>query len=117
MYRRLEIWKNSISLIKEVYAIVDALPQKEEYNLKSQLRRAVISVSLNIAEGKCKSSAKDFSHFLNISSASLSEVEAIIYICKELNYIDNIDDIIEQIHILNKKINSLRKKLQEKINE
>ena len=64
MYRKLEIWRDSIELLKDVYALADKLPKSEEYNLKSQLKRAMVSVPLNIAEGKCRASSKDFSHFL-----------------------------------------------------
>jgi len=111
MYRELEIWKESINLLKEVYLISDKLPKSEEYNIKSQLKRAVVSVPLNIAEGKCRSSAKDFAHFLNIAAASLNEVDAVLYICEELMYIKNIDDIHRNIKILGKRISALRNKL------
>lgn len=111
MYRRLDVWNESISLIKAIYKVADILPKSEEFNLKSQLKRAVVSVSLNIAEGKCRSSAKDFAHFLNIASSSLSEVEAVIQICIALDYFIEDIDLMEEIKILNKKINSLRNKL------
>jgi len=111
MYRRLEVWQDAIKLIKSIYILVDILPKSEDFNLKSQLKRAVVSVALNIAEGKCRSTAKEFAHFLNISSSSLSEVEAIINICTELEYIKEDKEICNQIKILNKRINALRNKL------
>ena len=112
MYRELEIWKESIELIKEIYYYADLLPKSEDFNLKSQIKRAIVSVTLNISEGKCKSTAKDFAHFLNIASASLSEVETIMYICLELGYFKNIniDKTLNNIKILNKRINALRNK-------
>ena len=67
MYKDLDVWKDSVTLIQNVYNVADKLPKSEEYNLKSQIKRAVISIALNIAEGKTRKSAKDFSHFLNIS--------------------------------------------------
>ena len=111
MYKELKIWQKSLDLVQEIYKLSEMLPKSEEYNLKSQLKRAVVSVSLNIAEGKCRSSAKDFAHFLNISSASLTEVEVIIEIAKRLKYIKNCDAINVNIIKLNKMINSLRSKL------
>ena len=63
MYRKLKIWNEAIDLIKLIYTYAEQLPKSEEYNLKSQIKRAVISVNLNIAEGKCRKSAKEFSHF------------------------------------------------------
>lgn len=67
LYRDLVVWQKSIVLIKEVYALSNQLPKSEEYNLKQQLKRAVVSVSLNIAEGKNRKSAKEFLQFLNIA--------------------------------------------------
>ena len=111
MYQKLEIWQESIKLIKEVYSIVETLPKSEEYNLKSQIKRAVVSVALNIAEGKCRNSAKEFAHFLNISVASLNEVDACVLICQELDYIDNYEELHEKCTILSKRISALKSKL------
>ena len=109
MYKELKIWQKSLDLVEKIYQLCELLPKSEDYNLKAQLKKAIVSVSLNIAEGKCRSTAKDFAHFLNISSASLTEVEVIIEISKRLKYIDNCDEI--NIIELNKMINSLRSKL------
>jgi four helix bundle protein len=65
LYRDLVIWQKSIDLVKEIYRISEMLPKSEDYTLKQQLRRAVILVSLNIAEGKNRKSSKDFANFLN----------------------------------------------------
>jgi len=111
MFKNLTIWKDSIIIIKKIYNLANLLPNSEEYNLKSQLRRAVVSVSLNIAEGKCRATSKEFAKFLNNASASLYEVDAIIVICEELKYISCDTNIHNQINVLNKKINSLRNKL------
>lgn len=108
MFRSLEVWHEAVALIKEVYALADALPKSEEYNLKSQLKRAVTSVALNIAEGKNRATGKDFAHFLNIASASLSETSAILNLCNELNFLELDEKINEKINLLNKRINALR---------
>lgn len=111
MYQKLRIWQYSITLIKNIYHYADLLPKSEEYNLKSQLKCAAVSVALNIAEGKCRKSSKDFAHFLNIASSSLSEVECILLICEQLNYFILEEDIIKNIKSLNKQINALINKL------
>lgn len=113
MYKDLKIWQSSISLIKKVYTCADKLPKSEEYNLKSQLKRAITSVALNIAEGKGRKTAKDFAHFLNIASASLAEVEGILLICQELEFFKLDENILCEIESLDKMINSLYKKLVE----
>lgn len=113
MYRKLEIWQGAIEIIKKVYKKADELPKSEEYNLKSQLKRAITSVALNIAEGKSRKSAKDFANFLSISSGSLAESSAILEICYELDYINRDDNLANELLLLNKKINSLRKHVLE----
>lgn len=117
MYRKLEIWRDSIELLKEVYILADKLPKSEEYNLKSQLKRAMVSVPLNIAEGKCRASSKDFSHFLNIAAASMDEVDVVLTICEELGFLQNLADIHEKNKVLTKRINALRRKLSEENDE
>jgi len=111
MYRDLEIWKESVNLIKEIYLISDKFPKDEEYNLKSQIKRAAVSVSLNIAEGKARKPSKDFAHFLNLSLSSLHEVEAILHICEELNFLNSLNEVHNKIQILGKRISALRNKL------
>lgn len=107
-YKDLEVWKDSILLIKEVYRIINLLPKTEEYNLKLQLRRAVTSIALNIAEGKGRKSKKDFANFLTIAFGSLMEVQAILDICTELGYIKEDIKVRQSIDILSKRINKLR---------
>lgn len=114
MYRQLEIWNESIDLVKDVYKIVETLPKSEEYNLKSQIKRAIISVALNIAEGKNRQTAKDFAHFLNMSVASLGEVEACLSICEELGFIKHDNNIHEKCKILFRRINALKNKIASK---
>lgn len=111
MYRDLDIWKDSINLIKDIYKIVETLPNFEEYNLKSQIRRAVVSVALNIAEGKNRQTAKDFAHFLNMAVASLGETEACLSICEELGFIETNTELHEKCKILSYRINALKNKL------
>ena len=117
MYRKLEIWRDSIELLKEVYALADKLPKSEEYNLKSQLKRAMVSVPLNIAEGKCRASSKDFSHFLNIAAASMDEVDVVLTIFEELGFLQNLSNIHEKNKVLTKRMNALRRKLSEENDE
>lgn len=113
-YRDLAVWQKSVELIKKVYHLAESLPKLEEYVLKQQLKRAVTSVALNIAEGKSRKSARDFAHFLNISVASLAEVEAIVLICEELGYLSAMDGVYTEIEALAKMLNALRSRLRSK---
>ena len=113
-YQQLNIWENSVKLTKKIYMIAEKLPKSEEYNLKLQLKRAIVSVAINIVEGKGRSSKKEFAKFLNIAVASLLEVEAILTLCIELGFLESeeIKNIFEEIMILSKQINALIRKLK-----
>ncbi|MCL5033330.1 MAG: four helix bundle protein [Thermotogae bacterium] len=81
-----------MDLVEFIYRLTEAFPQKEIYGLTNQIRRAVVSVPSNIAEGAARSSEKEFSKFLYISLGSLSEVETQLIIAQRLKYIGNYDD-------------------------
>lgn len=115
LYQDLLVWQKSIALIKEVYAESEKLPKSEEYNLKQQLKRAIVSVSLNIAEGKSRRTAKEFINFLNIASGSLAETEAILIIAEELGYLQLQKELFSHIEELAKMIKSLISSIKAKI--
>jgi four helix bundle protein len=76
----------------------------------------MVSVALNIAEGKNRKTSKDFAHFLSMSVASLAEVDAIIAICIELEYLEDNTAIAEQITRLGKRLSALRSKITKTVN-
>ena len=86
-FKELEIYKRSKELLKQVYQITDKFPEREKYNVISQLRRSMLSIPLNIAEGYGRQSRDDFKRFLKISLGSSNEVEALLDISKDLKYI------------------------------
>ena len=87
-FKELEIYKRSKELLKEIYKITERYPNDEKYNVISQLRRSILSIPLNIAEGYGRKSREDFKRFLKISLGSSNEVEALLEISKELGYIE-----------------------------
>ena len=72
---KLVVWKNSIALVKQIYFLTAKFPSDERFGLTSQIRRAAVSVALNISEGAGRRTPKDRLRFMNMSDASLSEVE------------------------------------------
>lgn len=106
-FRELDVWKDSISLVKEVYNLVEILPISEKFGLKSQISRCVISIPANIAEGCAKDSQKDFVRFLQISLGSAFELETHLVICTELSFISKEEKLISNINILQKRIKAL----------
>ena len=92
-YKDLEVWKESISLVTEIYNITSNFPKEEVYGLTSQIRRCAVSIPSNIAEGVVKHSDKETLRFLDVSLGSISELDTQMIIASELKYIDNYDEI------------------------
>lgn len=96
-HKDLDVWKHSIDFVEIVYKLTHTFPKEENYGLKSQICRAVVSIPSNIAEGAARQGNKEFIHFLYIALGSLSEVETQIIIANRLKYIDNIELYINNI--------------------
>lgn len=73
-FEKLKAWQKAVDLADAVYTATRAFPQDERFGLTSQMRRASVSISSNIAEGSGRSSDKDFAHFIEIAYGSLMEV-------------------------------------------
>lgn len=104
-YRDLIIWQKSHYLVLEVYKITKLFPKDELFGLTSQLRRAVISVPANIAEGFARTGVKDKLRFYNIAKGSLNEVNYYLLLSKDLNYVSTIY-LIEKAEEIGKMLNS-----------
>ena len=88
-YRELVVWKRSMELVVEVYGLVKHLPKEETYALSSQMRRAVVSIPSNIAEGNGRGTTRDYAHYLAMARGSKYELETQLLICVELHYLTN----------------------------
>lgn len=109
-FRDLEIWKDSFSVVKEVYKVCSHLPDDEKYGLKSQIQRCSVSIPSNIAEGSGRTSDKEFLHFLNIAISSSYELETQLLLVQEL-YGVNVNDLITKIQSNQRMIGGLKRKL------
>jgi len=90
-FEELDIWKESINYASRIYKITESFPSEEKFGLVTQLRNAVISISLNIAEGSGRYHNKDFIRFLQIAISSLYEVVSGLFIAKNERYINDND--------------------------
>lgn len=106
-HKDLNVWKMSMNLVTSIYKSTRTFPHEELYGLTSQMRRAAISIPSNIAEGAARNSKKEFTQFLYISLGSLSELETQLLIANNLSYLDNIDNIIQEMSVLRKLLNGL----------
>jgi len=107
-------WQKAHQLVLKVYRIVSNFPKEEIYSLSSQLKRAVISVSSNLAEGFSRKTDKDKIQFYYIALGSLTEVQNLILIAYDLKFIDKkvFNDLANSTIEISKLINSLIKSLK-----
>ena len=118
-FEKLEVWQNSIQLSKLIYYLTLSFPKEETYGLTSQIRRAMISVSSNIAEGSSKNSLKDQARFSEIAFGSLLEVLNQIILAFELSYIseENYIDCRNKIEIISRQLNAPKKSQVKRTNK
>lgn len=110
-FEKLKVWEEIIILIKSIYLVTKIYPDDEKFGLVTQMRRAVISVSSNLAEGSARTGLKEQAHFYQFSYSSLMEVLSQLILSKELLYIDakRYSEIRSQISNVSYLLNQLRK--------
>jgi four helix bundle protein len=108
-YRDLVVWQDSIQLAKAIYKLTEKFPKHETYALGDQVRRAMVSVPSNIAEGQARKAPGDFRRFLRIALGSLAEVDTQLVLAQEFAYLtkEDVDSLFEQIQLLRKKLYAL----------
>lgn len=112
-FRDLRIWQLGIEIVKEIYLLTSHFPKSELYGLTSQIRRSVISIPSNIAEGFRRYHNKEYRQFLYIALGSCAEVETQLTISYELNYINDEDKtkVLEKIDYISRMISNLIKRI------
>jgi four helix bundle protein len=112
-FQKLDVWQQARLLNKKIYELSRAFPSHEAYALTSQIRRASISVSSNIAEGSGRNSDADFAHFLEIAYGSLMEVISQLFLALDEGYITQLqlDEIGSEADILASQLVALSKTL------
>jgi len=113
-FENLMIWQKSIDFAADVYKVTRGFPKEEVYGLTSQIRRAVVSISSNVAEGAGRGTKKEFSHFASIAGGSLNEVESQLHIAFRLGYLkkDSFELLISNAVELGKILNGLQNYLR-----
>ncbi|KGQ20957.2 four helix bundle protein [Thermus filiformis] len=112
-FEALEVYQLALELSAEVYGLARKLPPEEGFGLAAQLKRAVVSVALNIAEGKGRSTGKDFRRFLAQARGSLAETVAALHLCQRLGFLGpgETEAALRQAFLLYNKLASLRRTL------
>ena len=99
MYKDLIVWQKAMKLVRAVYALSKAFPSDERYALTDQLRRAVVSIPSNIAEGNGRASNADYGHFLAIARGSLYETMTQLQIASDLGYIEEFPKELDELAV------------------
>lgn len=109
-FEKLVVWQNTRRLVKDIYCLTKTFPSEERYGLVTQIQRAVVSVSSNIAEGASRKSNKEQGHFYQTAYASLMEVLCQLTLCLDLGYItgESYEDTRNSVNTIAYQLNQLR---------
>ena len=110
-YEELIVWQKAMLLAKMVYEVQNQLPKDEIYGLGDQIRRAVVSIPSNIAEGFGRESKNRFKHFLAIARGSLYEVKTQLQLAENLGYLSMNSELVSLLGEVGKLINGFSKSL------
>jgi four helix bundle protein len=111
-FEDLEVWRRAHRLVLKVYNLTRGFPKEEKFGLVSQMRRAAVSISANLAEGFKKRTPKDKSNFYNIAQGSLEELRYYLILAKDLNYILNNNELIDSVEEIGKMLYGLIRSIQ-----
>lgn len=115
-HQELEVWNKSMELVTNIYLLTKNFPKEELYGLTNQMRRCAVSIPSNIAEGCSRFSDKETLKFLSIALGSISELETQLIISKNIEYTDNIEQLMTKIEVVKKLLLGLIKYLNTKNN-
>jgi len=99
-FKNIKAWQYADDLAVLVYAKTKSLPREELYGITSQLRRAVVSIPANIAEGANRAHKKEYLHFLSVAMGSMAETEYLLHLSRRLEYLE--DDEYKKLEDLRK---------------
>ena len=113
-YRDLLVWQRAMDLAKVVYLSTQAFPKTEQFGLTNQLRRAVVSIASNVAEGNGRGSTQDYVRFLHIARGSLFESQTQIDLAQRLAYLSAADalPLLSLCNEIERMLNTILTKLQ-----
>lgn len=116
-YKDLIVWQKAVLLVTDIYSATKQFPADERFGIVSQLNRAAVSVPANIAEGWGRKSSKNYLQFLRTSRGSLMEIETLIIISKNLNFLssEKHEVLSGKVEEVGKILHGLIKSINEKI--
>ena len=116
-FKDLRVWQESSDLVIQIYSLTKNFPIDEKFGMISQINRAVVSISSNIAEGAGRGSNKEFLQFLNIAIGSSFELESQLLISQKLNFLsaNGLENDVSNINRIQNMLFKLQKSIKEKV--
>jgi four helix bundle protein len=108
-HHRLKVWQRAIDFVTDIYKLTEEFPKEEIYGLVSQMRRAAVSISPNIAEGAARWSKAEFRKFLCIAQGSIAELETQVIISSKLGYCKTHENFLSELDEISRMIVGLRR--------
>jgi four helix bundle protein len=115
-HKKLDVWQAAMKTAQMVYVLTDTFPAEEKFGLVSQMRRAVVSIPSNIAEGAARQGRREFRNFLSMAQGSLSELDTQLELAVLLGFVgnENLDEITGQLLRIDKMLSGLIRSLTKK---
>jgi len=112
-YRKYKVWQRAHQLVIDVYQLTSNFPKSEQFNLISQINRAAVSIPTNIAEGCGRQTQKELIRFLYIASGSTHELEYLVFLSKELEFVNDekVSGILSEISEIKRMLAALIRKI------
>lgn len=116
-YKDLVVWRASVDLAVQVYALTDRFPRAERFGLISQMRRAAVSIPANVAEGNSRHSTRAYMNHVHIALGSAGELAALIEVSRRLSYLAPIDasTLSGDLERVGRMLSGLRAALQRRV--
>lgn len=111
-HRDFPVWQQAMALVECVYRLSAAFPADERFGLAQQLRRAVVSIPSNVAEGAGRSSTGELGHFLGIALGSAAEVETQLELAVRLKFVADVSDALDLLENVRKQLIVFRRSLK-----
>jgi four helix bundle protein len=101
-FETIEVWREARVLVKDLYQLAATFPADEKYGMVQQLRRAIVSVTANLAEGARRATERDYAHFINMAEGSAAEARNYVVLAGDLSYLNE-----AQVAAMNRRLGEL----------
>jgi four helix bundle protein len=118
-YRDLFVWKQGMTLVEVCYRTTAAFPADERFGLSSQIRRAAISIPVNVAEGRCRHTTKAFINHVSIALGSIGELETCLELSSRLGFVSTseTEQVLKSVESVGRLLSGLHRSLKKRLQQ